>query len=355
MRTRVSFLVSILLICFFCIPTAHGQSSAGVELKPSTIEDKADPGMVLEREISLSNKSNNTQTYYLISKDISGVGESGIPIFADPGAEITGFELSTWLSYPTEPITLPPGASAQVPVTISVPQDATPGSHFGGLFVSVEPPRLRESGAGVGYEVGAIVSIRISGDVVESARIREFSTDKLLYSSQNVKFLTRVENPGNVLVRPRGPLAITNMFGKQVALLTLNETLGGVFPGTTRPYEISWTEEGIGFGRYQAVVGLSYGEDDARGSISATTSFWVLPTKIILPVLGVLSLLILVMYLGVKLYIRRALDELSTTSGRRVVARRRKDSGLSKLMVVAVTLLAVTTLFLIGLLALFTY
>lgn len=353
MRTRVSFFVSILFLCFFWISNAHAQSAAGVELKPSTIEDKADPGTVLQKELSVTNKSNSTQTYYLIAKDISGVGDSGMPIFADPGAEVTGFELSTWLLYPIEPITLSPGTSIQVPVTITVPGDATPGSHFGGLFVSVEPPRLRESGAGVGYEVGAIVSIRISGDVIESARIREFSTDKLLYSSPDVKFLARIENPGNVLVRPRGPLSISNMFGKQVALLTVNDTLGGVFPGTTRPYEISWSGEGLGFGRYQAVLGLSYGEDDARGSISGTVSFWVLPTKVILPILGVLSLLILVIYLGVKLYIRRALDELSTTSGRRVVARRRKDSGLSRLMMVAVTLLVATTLFLIGLLVFF--
>lgn len=352
MRVSYIFVVAV-FACFSCTSLAFAQAGAGVEIKPSMIDEGADPGQVLRQDITLTNISNAEQTYYLISRDISGVTDSNTPIFADPGAEITGFELSSWLEYRTEPITLAPGASEMITITVNVPQDATPGSHFGGVFISVEPPKLREVGAGIGYEVGVIVSIRISGDAIESARIREFSSDRLIYGSPIVNFVTRVENPGNVLIRPVGPLEINNMFGRRVGVLTVNDSLGGVFPGATRAFNSKWEGEGLGFGRYQAIVGLLYGSPGSQTTVSATVSFWVLPLKVILPVLGIISLVILVTYLGIKLYVRRALDELATSGGRRVAVRARRDQGISRLMMVALSLLIVTSLFLIGLLVLF--
>lgn len=349
-----SYLFFVFLFLFFSVPIqfVSAQSSTGVELKPSVIEEGVDPGGQISEVLSITNQSSVPQTYYLQAKDISGVDDAGTPIFADPGAEVTGFELSAWLVFPQEGFTLNPQESIQVPLQINVPQSATPGSHFGGIFVTVEPPRLREVGAGISFEVGAIISIRISGDAEEDARIREFSTDRMLYSKPDVTFVTRVENPGKVLIRPRGPLEINNMFGKRVGFLVVNDSQGGVFPGTTRRFETKWTGEGVAFGRYQAIAGLVYGQPGSQSTVSATLSFWILPLNIILPVLGVLSLIVLILYLGIKVYIRRTLDELSTTAGRRVV-RRRRDNGISRLMVVAITLLLTTTLFLVGLLIFF--
>ena len=78
-----------------------------------------------------------------------------------------------------------------------------------------------------------------------------------------------------------------------------------------------------------------------------------MPLNIILPVLGVLALIILVLYIAVRLHIRRTVSQLSTRGGRRVVARRRRDSGISKLILIAISLLTAVVIFLIGLLILF--
>lgn len=353
MRSRALFFLCLFFMACGATSAVHAQSSAGVELKPSSFERAAEPGKVMNETLTLTNLSTTEQTYYLVTRDVSGVGDEGRPIFAEAGAEITGYELSSWVSYPQEPLTLAPRASVDVPIRLAIPDTATPGSHFGGVFVTVQPPRLRESGAGVAYEVGSLISIRIAGDALEDARIREFSTKKLLNGSANIDFLLRVENPGKVLIQPRGPLEIYNMLGKRIAFLTVNDSLAGVFPGQTRQFDINWKGEGFSFGRYQAVLGLGYGEKGKQSSVSGTVSFWILPVKIIVPVFGVLTLIILVVYVSIKLYVRRALDELSTTQGRRTVVRRRKDSSISRLMVIAVTLLISTALFLIGLLLLF--
>lgn len=350
------YIFPLFFLVLLALPhTGLAQSAAGVRLQPSLVEESVEPGATLERSFTITNLSDAEQVYYFQKRDISGVGDGGSPIFAEEGAPPTGFELSTWVTLPEETVTLQSNQATTFSIRIDVPEDASPGSHFGGIFVSVDAPRLRQTGAAVGYDVGAIISLRIAGDVVEGARMREFSTDRLIYSRPNVEFLARVENPGNVLIRPRGPLEVFNMFGKRVGILTINDSLAGVFPGTTRDFDITWQEDGLGFGRYQAVVGMVYGEAGRQSTVSGTVSFWILPAQVILPILGGLAFIVLVAYISIRLYIRRTLQHIEVKGDRRRVVsrRRRKGAGISQLAVVAVTLLASTALFLIFLLILF--
>ena len=343
------------LLCLFAllmIPfSSHAQQSSGIGLKPSLIEEGADPGEVLDREIAISNLSDTEQTYYLFSRDIVTVRDGGVPVYANDNTEKTGFELTEWISIGVDEVTMQPGEEVTVPIKISVPDDATPGSHFGGVFVSMQPPRLRSVGASVGYEVANIISIRISGDVTQNAQIRSFKTDNLVYGKTDITFMTEVENKGNILVRPIGPLDVYNMFGKKVVSMTVNDSEGGVFPYTRRTFEINWKDEGLGFGRYQAVVSMAYGEGGRRATVSSTASFWILPMNIITPALIILGVLLLASYIAVRMYVRRTLATMS--GGRRVVRRRRRSRGSSTLLLVAIVMLGVTALFLLTLLVLF--
>lgn len=344
----------LLLAAFFVLiqPSfAAAQNSAGVSINPATIEESTDPGERYETSLEITNRSDFEQTYYLFTRDIVGVRDGNSPEFADEGQELTGYELSTWVTLPEGAITLAPEQSQRIPVIIDVPDNATPGSHFGGVFVSVEPPKLRTVGASVGYEVASIISIKVSGDAVVNAQIREFSTEKIIHGSTNVKFNVRVQNSGSVLVRPIGPLEVYNMFGNQVYSKIFNESQGGVFPGVIRTFEDNWTDKNPGFGRYQAVLSLVYEADGGNRTIDATVSFWILPMNIIGPILGVLIVLLLVSYIAIRLYIRRVVRHSSTS--RRLVRSRRKSKQISMLSLISIVLLTVTALFLILLLLLF--
>ncbi len=150
---RNTLLYSLLYLLFVFTSThiAHAQSGAGIGIIPASIEDAFDTGSSIEEVIKITNESNETSQYYIYTRDIKGVENGGVPIFAEPGAEVTGFELTEWISLKNEQVVVEPGQTIEYVVTFNVPQDATPGSHFGGILVSVEPPRLREIGAGVGY------------------------------------------------------------------------------------------------------------------------------------------------------------------------------------------------------------
>lgn len=343
----------VLLVCFFLLPLsfAYAQNNvAGIGISPATIEGGAIPGEIQTHTINVTNLSAVPQIYYLYLRDITGVEPGGVPIFAEENEIKTGYELTQWITLDTVEISVNPGEQKAIQVTISVPENATPGSHFGGVFVSMEPPRLRSTGAAVGYEVANIISIRVAGDAVENAQIRSFATGNFIYGKPIVDFTARIENKGSVLVRPYGPLEIFNMFGKRVAMLTMNESKKGVFPLASEDFVITWEADGPGFGRYQAILSMVYGDQGRQATISSTASFWILPMNIILPALGVLAFLLLTAYIFIKMYVNKTIRNIG--GGQRRVIRRKK-SGTSALLLVTVVMLGVTALFLIILLALF--
>jgi hypothetical protein len=259
--------------------------------------------------------------------------------------------MSSWITLSTDSVNVPAGAEVPFTFTVAVPPDAPPCNHFAGVFVTMEPPELSENGASIGYEVANIVSLRVSGECLESAKIRQFSTDNYIYGSPNVTFNLRIENDGNTLVRPMGPVEITNMFGQQVdGGLIFNESAAAVFPTDTREFTFDWSGEGYGFGRYEAVVSPIYGEEGAKQTMSSTVTFWVLPVKIVLPALGILATLLLVVYVGVRIYVRRKLAYYAAGSTRRIAGRQQAGNPI---LLIFLVMLSVSALFFIALLILF--
>jgi hypothetical protein len=345
-----SFCALFLFAAFSGVALAQG---AGITLKPATIEENMDPGATRDFTFVIVNESTSDQLYYLGKRDIVGVRDGSVPVYAEEGQEKTIYELSEWITLASDTVMVPAGQETSVNFTIKVPEGGAPGSHFAGIFISVEPPKLRESGAAIGYEVANIVSIRVAGEVDERASIRQFSTDNYIYGSPNVEFSLKIENSGNTLVRPRGPLAITNMFGKEVGGgMIFNEPAAGVFPRDTREFVFSWESDEPGFGRYEAVVSPVFGEAGANQTISSSVTFWILPMNIIGPVLGILLFTFLVIYIGTRLYVRRKLAYYSATASGRKLVRRDSSTG-TPLLLVFLVMLSVSAIFFIVLLLLF--
>lgn len=349
---KVFTIVCLFLICCFAFSSNANAQGAGVSIKPAVVDEKLDPGQQWEVNLSIENLTGSDEVYYLFSRNIKGIDDNGVPQFAEDNLEKTGYELSDWISISSSTVYVPSGESASILYTISVPENASPGSHMGGVFVSVQPPNIDTVGAAVAYQVGSNVVVRVSGDIVENASIRQFSTDKFFYSTQNVDFSVRIENTGNVLVKPTGPLEIHNMLGKKVDTITFNPEQRAVFPNDERSFlNIKWEGDGVGFGRYEARLSPVYGEQGAVNTMSNTTTFWILPMNIIGPALLVLLLILGITFIFVKLYIRRSLEHLN--HGRRMVSRRRGRQNSSPLMLLFVIMLTVTALFLTVLLVMF--
>lgn len=345
------------LVCvlgaFVFTQNALAQSGAGITVKPATIEPDrtVDAGNTFSESIMVTNESAEDKEYFVYVQDIKGVEDGGVPVFADPNEEKTGYELSAWLEVQSGVLMVPAGATREIPFTVRVPETAAPGSHFGGIFISAEPPRLREIGAGVGYEVAVPIHVRVSGEVVDTARIRSFSTDKLIYGDNTVRFEAKVENQGNILIRPSGPITITGMFGDRAEIFMANESRAGVFPGSVRDFAFDHQMKGFAFGRYEAIIALAYDGSYGQKTIDASLVFWVFPVKVLLMIIGAFAAIFIIGYLLTRYYINQAI--MRAAGGRRITPRRyRRRAGISRTLFVFVSILGVCTLFLLAFLVL---
>lgn len=303
-RFGIAFLLGAL---FFSNTYVSAQESSSIKIQPTLVEEKVEPGKSFSSILSATNLGSVAQVYKVSVQDIESIDADGHPVFAKEH-ETTGFEMSSWVKIPRPDITIAPGATVEVPFTVTVPTDASPGGHFGTIFLSTAGEKPKTVGASVGYQVGAILSFQVAGDIKEEARIRQFTSEKTVYGESKAVFHVKVENLGNTLVRPRGLLEIVDMFGKKTATLNLNDSEAAILPHGMREFTVTWDDDRVRMGKYQAIATLEYGTD-VKHTIFQELSFWVIPSKVVLPVLGIIFLVALILYIWVKLYIRKKMKE----------------------------------------------
>ncbi|MBI2120465.1 MAG: hypothetical protein HYT94_02460 [Parcubacteria group bacterium] len=313
-KVWIGILFAASFFSFFLVSTVvFAQESESIKIQPTLIEENIESGKSFSSVLHVTNLGTASQSYKVTVQDIESIDESGHPVFAKEH-EATGFELSSWVKIPRPELTLAPGQSADVPFTITAPENAAPGGHFGSIFLSTQGEKPKTVGASVGYQVGAILSFRVAGETREEARIRSFTSEKMIYGESKAVFRVKVENLGNTLVRPRGLLEIVDMFGKKTVTLDLNESEAAILPHAVREFTVEWNDDRVRMGKYQAIASMEYGTD-VKHTIFQELSFWIVPSKVVLPVIGVVFLVALILYFWVKLYIRRKMREYGMPKG----------------------------------------
>lgn len=297
------------------------RSGQAVTLIPPTLEFTAKPGDTIPTKVKLFNETAEVITQYSSTANFSAKDETGTPSFA-PETDVT--DLASWMTLDKGPFTLNPGDRIEVLVEIKVPDNAEPGGHFAGIFFSSQPPESTEAGQiAIASKVGALVLVRIEGEINESASIVSFATadGKKSYARPPVDFLLRVRNDGNVHVRPTGELTIRNILGGTTNVVAVNTGQGAVLPKSVRKFDVAWEKQGnsgprgsffqeiatewrnFALGPYTASVSLTYGLAKDK-TATATVEFWVFPWRVILVVVIVIVLVILLIVFGIRRYNR---------------------------------------------------
>lgn len=240
-------------------------------------------------------------------------GESGtgalIPIFTE---ETQGSTLAEWVTLTQNEVLIAPQQTANIPFSVTVAENAAPGGHYAAILVGTKPPVRGTEVAQVqtAQFVTSLLFVRVSGDVVETGTIREFTTEKTINPAPDIQFDVRFENTGNVHLQPQGDITITNMWGSERGVIPINYQthFGNVLPKSIRKFSFTWTAEKSSYdvGRFKAVATLGYGED-TKNFTTSTTYFWVIPLKQIAIVVGILVVLFWFFSFAIKLYIRRML------------------------------------------------
>jgi hypothetical protein len=356
MPSLKKILTAAAVLGFLWIAPIYAQEAVTIRVQPALIEETVEPGKIYNFVLKISNPNAASEKFYLKKRDIKGATEAGVPTFANPG-ELTGYEVASWVNLAQDSVEISGGQTAEVPFTIAVPENASPGGHFGGILVSREPDRPETIGAGVGYEIGTILNLRVAGEAIEDIEIVEFKTDKSIYERAAVTFSVKIKNRGNVLQRPRGPIEIFDMFNKKVGAVVINEEGAGIFPRGEREFSVKWEEKGVFIGRFQAIMGLNFGTAGKQG-ITSVLSFWIIPFRLLGAVLGGILALIGLIYLIIRLQVRRKIKNLREELKRSGAPTQEfvyqpKHPLPSRLLLVAIALLLFTLLFLLVIFFLF--
>jgi hypothetical protein len=305
-QTIILSLVLIFGFTFTSTALAQGASTnnrpeQGLSISPFILERQMDKGQTLNETIEVTNTTNRTLPIDISVNDFTASGEDGQQTFLEPGEGDQTYALSKWITISNSPkLVLKPQEKTEVQFTITAPQNAEDGGHYGAVVFSFAGAPVDGSAVQVAQKLASIILVK-SGKSKEDGLISEFKTKHILSQSSPIAFETKFKNTGNVHVKPRGAITIYNMFGKKVGTALVNPNANNVLPNSDRIFESNWQDK-FAFGRYTASVELVYG--DSGAVVKSQTSFWVIPFKLVGGLALILLVIIVVLTFGMRRYNR---------------------------------------------------
>ncbi len=301
----------ILLFSFFPF-FSFSQEGLSLTLTPTLIKINVVPGQVWSSYLKVVNTNPVPLTIFTSVFDFRGDERGGVFFVSAPEDEKEKKNyFSSWIEISKEPIQIPPYQSKEIPFTIFVPKDASPGGYYSAILVGTQPIEEQKPGTVVkiSQQVSSLILLTVEGEILEKGWIREFSTEKDFYQKPEVKFKLVFENLGNVHLLPIGEIKIYNLFGKEKGKISINQAteFGNVLPKSKRVWDFEWKGEEslLEIGRYKAEVILHFGRENQLFD-KKVTYFWIIPLVPTLSILTGIVLFFLLLIFLIKLYVKRA-------------------------------------------------
>lgn len=296
---KISLKIFFLLNVLFLIFPFVSQAASTLTIVPVLFEDTALPGQVLKKKIKVINDDNQEKEILINIQDFVAKGEEGQQEFLPFDPERRTFSLAAWI-YPEErTFVIGPGQEKEIKLNIEIPEDAEAGGHYAAVFFG---PKVIAGAPGMVTtigQVGSLFLLRVAGPIEEKAEIKEFSSSRRFYQSPPVDFSIRLENKGNVHLKPKGEIIIKNIFKRKAGEVEVNSKGGSVLPQSIRKYQSSWTKKWT-IGRYTALANVKYGNSNQL--VQKEISFWVIPVVKLLIGFLVLGIIIILIIFSIKRY-----------------------------------------------------
>lgn len=319
--SRIKIIIASFFFLVLGFPALAQTGGQTLTITPPLIKNNVNPGQVWKSYVKVVNNNATAVKVYHELKDFRGGTESGTVDFLEGDKKNLDY-LSNWIKIDEDFVDLKPYESVEIPFIVVVPEDASPGGHYTAILLGTKPSDDDEGGSvmKVSSMLASLILLNVSGDIEESGRIREFSTNKTVYSEPKVVFDVRFENTGNVHLQPQGEIRIYDWFGNDKGAIKINQgtEFGNVLPKTIRKWNYTWEGSNnlLEMGRYKASLILGFGGESGRQTIDQQRYFWVINVKLILFTVLPIILFIALIFFLIRTYIKRA------------VKRARKELGL---------------------------
>lgn len=198
-------------------------------------------------------------------------------------------DIGRWVTLPKKQrFTIPARSYTVVPFQVVVPNDASPGDHVGGIVVTLHSEA--KSKTGQRYEllqnVGSRIFARVSGDAMPLLAIEN---PQIRYRRGRATFTYDVRNSGNVALGARQSVHVSGVASDTAARGVPDIKL--LLPGSTVHESVSVKgvlPQGLMRGRVRLDPLVVPGSPGAAPVTTATTTFWAVPTVLLLALLGLM-------------------------------------------------------------------
>ncbi len=255
----------------------------GLTVSPPSQEVTIDPGKTTIVKAKIRNNSNNTLPMQVHIEDFTAKGDAGqIALNSN-----SPYSVASWTKVSPSSFSLPAGSEQEVTATITAPANAA-GGHFGSFVFAVQADKSTGNTASVTQEIASLFLVRVSGPIDEKLDLTSLSAPS--YSEFGpVTFDMKFKNSGNVYTKTYGLINVTDMFGNKVADIVVRGV--NIFPDSDRIVQASLDKKFL-IGNYHATALLYYGTQTTQ-SLTASTTFFVFPTRIAVIIIVILAVLYL--------------------------------------------------------------
>ena len=288
---------------FLLLPKpAMAVGSPGVVVSPPFAEVKIEKNdQEKSFDLVLQNNTTGSLNFELSVLDFGSLDESGGVAFltVEKDELERKYSLASWISLEKNRISIDPGKTETVKVTILNKDSLVPGGHYGSVLATVKSnPGERGDLIGLNQSLASLIYVLKTGGEkyrldFKSLEIKRRPWD--LPSSLNLRF----ENSGNVHITPRGKVEVSKN-GKTVALGIINAESGKILPESFRVFgvPVSRISKWVWPGRYQLKVSYRYdGKDDFSEYKTSFVYFGIEGAILIISSLTIVFLVIKILWI----------------------------------------------------------
>lgn len=244
---------------------ASASLQADFSVSPLLLNFQVPPGEESTQWVDVTNAGKKQLSVELYAKDFS-MNTLGRESELEPGSHERG--CAQWLQLaPSRPITLQPGETKKVRVSLRAPKDSD-GLYYSKLYVSEtsEPESMTGQQGGVRMTVFMKQrwEVRVHQEVPNTLKREGVLTDMQIErvdESQALRVKIAFDNRGNSLLRCEGRIEIRDNDGNTISTLPLgSEGIFHLYPEMTRWVEAT-TDTDLTEGNYVALAIIDYGEE----------------------------------------------------------------------------------------------
>ena len=124
--------------------------------------------------------------------------------------------VGTWVHSASDQISVGPGETVEIPFSVTVPTNATPGDYAGGIVTSLVQPDSA-SGITVDRRLGIKIALRVGGDLAPSLAVENVHVDWSgglnPFAAGNATMTYTIHNTGNAALDSQQAASVSGPFG----------------------------------------------------------------------------------------------------------------------------------------------